>query len=77
MGKVIGTILCLFIMGCTSSTEFGPCVGIGEDRDTSLVYKISAMNLFWGIIGFSLVAPPIIVVVDETFCPVGRKKIEE
>lgn len=45
----------------------------GEVKDTKLTYKLSANNLVWAILGFSLVAPPVIVVVNETFCPVGRK----
>ena len=68
---VVGLIVLL--SGCTSKTELGDCVGIGDDKDPKLVYKLSAGNLFWAILGIELIAPPIIVAVDETFCPVRRR----
>ena len=73
MKKVLAVCMVLALSGCTSSTEFGACVGAFDDKDPSLKYKLSANNLVWAILGFGLVAPPIVVAVDETFCPVGRK----
>ena len=61
------------LAGCTSRTEFGPCIGVGEDKDPKLVYKVSAWNLFVGFVFIEMLVPPIIVAVDQTFCPVGRK----
>lgn len=63
----------MLLSACTSSTEYGKCVGAFDEKDPKLEYKVSAWNLAIGIIFFELVAPPIFVVVDETFCPVGRK----
>lgn len=65
--------LCLALLGCTTRTEFGPCVGIADDKDPALQYKVSAWNAFLGIFFFSLIAPPVFVLVDSTFCPVGVK----
>ena len=77
MNRIIRFILiCLVgltLSGCTGSTEFGVCVGVTDDRDPKLAYKLNANNLVWAILGFELVFPPIIVAVDETYCPVGRK----
>lgn len=66
-------VIALFLMGCTSRTEFGECVGLGEDKNPTLVYKLDAWNLVVGIVFFELIAPPVIVAVNETFCPVGKK----
>jgi len=63
----------LAVAGCTSKTEFGDCIGAFDDKDPTLTYKMSANNLFWAVIGSSLIVPPILVVVNETFCPVGIK----
>ncbi len=60
--------------GCTSETEFGKCVGLGEDQRPELIYKVSKWNVFLAVIGFELIAPPIYVVVNQTFCPVGKRK---
>ena len=61
------------LSGCTSKTEFGDCIGAFDDKKPGLEYKVSAWNLGMAIIGFSLVLPPIFVIVDQTFCPVGKK----
>lgn len=66
-------LIVIFLSGCTSSTQFGSCVGIGEDQNPKLTYKISALNLVVGIVFFELIAPPVFVVVDELYCPTGVK----
>lgn len=74
MKKLI--ILCLigiFTTSCTEKTEFGKCVGLAEDKDPTKIYNLSAYNIFWGIIGFELIFPPIDVLVNKIYCPVGSK----
>lgn len=73
MKKLIVILAFALLAGCTSQTEFGPCVGIADDKDPALIYKVSVWNAFLGIFFFELIVPPIIVLVDETFCPVGKK----
>lgn len=64
------TLLC----ACTSKTEFGNCVGAFDDKDPKLTYKLSGKNVFLGVVGSELMLiPPIVVLVNETFCPVGAK----
>lgn len=70
---LLACVVVMVLAGCTSSTEFGPCVGIGEDKNPALQYKLSANNLVWAILGFEIIAPPVIVAVNEIYCPVGRK----
>jgi hypothetical protein len=73
MKRLLAVLLLSALVGCTSSTEYGECVGAFDAKDPALVYKVSAWNVFLAVIGFQFVAPPIFVIVDETFCPVGRK----
>lgn len=65
--------IAVLLSGCTEKTEFGPCIGAFDDKDPKLTYKLSGWNLALGIIFFEVIAPPVIVIADETFCPVGRK----
>ncbi len=73
MKKVMAILTVLAFCGCTSKTDFGPCIGAFDEKDPNLTYKVSAWNLGVGILFFSLILPPIYVVVDETFCPVAKK----
>jgi hypothetical protein len=65
--------LLVILTGCTSKTEFGDCIGLADDKEPDLIYKVSAWNVFVAVVGIEMIAPPILVAVDETFCPVGRK----
>jgi len=70
------TILFIFLVllsGCTTRTEYGDCIGALDDKNPSLLYKLSAWNLFVGIFFSGLIVPPIIVLANETICPVGYK----
>lgn len=69
----VAVLLISLLAGCTSSTEFGPCIGAFDDKNPKLVYRVSAWNLVVGIMTFSLIAPPVFVIVEQTFCPVGIK----
>lgn len=65
-------LLCtLLLTACESRTDYGHCVGLGEKQNPKLHYKVSARNVTVGVIFIELIAPPIIVATDETFCPVG------
>lgn len=72
--KRLYLILALSLLaGCTSHTEFGPCVGAFDEKDPHLVYKISGWNLGMGLIFFEMIIPPILVITDVTFCPIGKR----
>lgn len=76
MKKFIAALLATLALAtasCTSETDFGPCIGAFDEKDPGLIYKMSGWNIAMGIIFFELIVPPIIVVVDETLCPIGRK----
>lgn len=63
-------ILCV-CAGCESRTDYGKCVGLGEKQNPKLNYKLSGRNIAMGVVFIELIAPPIIVATDETFCPTG------
>ena len=72
-GFLIHLLVALILNGCISETEHGKCVGISDEKDPDLIYKINSTNITIGILFMGLVAPPIIVLVDEIYCPVGKK----
>lgn len=65
--------LCLFVSACTTKTEYGDCIGIGDDRNPNLIYKIDTTNAVLGVVFFEMVLPPIYWLADDFFCPIGRK----
>lgn len=66
-------VAAVLVGGCSSRTDFGECIGAFDEKNPALVYKVSAWNVAIGVIFFGLVAPPVYVLVDQTFCPVGKK----
>lgn len=73
MKRIVILLALALLAGCTTRTDYGPCIGLADDKDPKLVYKVSAWNVFLGVFFFGLIAPPIFVVVDSTFCPVAKK----
>lgn len=70
---VLLAVLAFILTACTERTEFGECVGIGDDRDPKLVYKTSAGNVALAVIFIETIVVPIVVVFSEVSCPVGRR----
>ncbi len=58
---------------CTSSTPHGECIGLNGPEDPKLQYRYSGWNIAMGVIFFELIAPPIVVALDQLKCPVGPK----
>ena len=73
MKYLLAILLATSLVGCTSKTDLGPCIGINDKPDPNLEYKYSGWNIAMGIIFFEMIAPPIIVALDEVQCPVGKK----
>jgi hypothetical protein len=61
------------LVGCTSRTEYGECIGAFDDKKPELHYKASVWNIFLAIIFVETIIVPIYVVVDQSLCPVGKK----
>jgi hypothetical protein len=70
--KLLALLLLVSLLGCESSTKYGRCVGINDVKDPTLVYKYSARNLIIGVVFFQMIAPPILVGLNELQCPVGK-----
>jgi len=71
--KKLLIILLIGLSGCTSHTSYGDCIGAFDDKNPSLVYKLNVWNLVVGVFFVGMVVPPIVVIADETLCPVGFK----
>ena len=64
----------LFLAGCTTRTQYGDCVGVGEEgRDPALHYKLDTWNVVWAVVFFETAVVPIVVVLDDAYCPVGKR----
>jgi hypothetical protein len=70
---LIASILAVLLAGCTSRTEFGECIGIADDKDQRLVYKVSAWNVAMAAIFVETIVVPVVVVANEAVCPVAKK----
>jgi hypothetical protein len=66
----------VLLAGCTSRTEYGQCVGLSDDKDPALHYKVSIWNAFLSVVFVETIIVPIIVVVDEIECPVGKREVK-
>lgn len=73
----ITLIILILLSGCVSKTSFGPCIGVLDERDPHLIYKASGWNIAMAIIFIETVFVPVIVVVDQTLCPIGKWKTEK
>lgn len=63
----------LLLTGCTTETPYGNCIGIDDNKDPALIYKIDEWNVFLGIIFSESLIVPIIVIVDDLYCPIGKQ----
>jgi len=73
MKTVLALFMMVSLMGCASRTEFGKCVGVMQDKDPTLTYEYSTRNIVVGTIFSGMVFPPVLVLLKELECPVGRK----
>ena len=64
----------IFIAGCTSETRYGPCVGAFSEKAPDLKYKINTWNIVVSIILSQTLVVPVVVIAEETYCPVGVKR---
>jgi hypothetical protein len=75
MKKIVAlAILVALMTGCASKTEFGDCIGAFEDKKPDLDYKLSVRNTVLAVIFSETVVVPVMVVANQTHCPVGKKK---
>ncbi len=69
--KVLAVAAMVLLAGCTSSTRYGDCVGVLEDKDPTLAYSADVGNIVLGILFFETVVVPAVVVLAQLECPTG------
>lgn len=73
MKKLLVLIVAAVLLGgCTTRTEYGECIGLGESGQKDLHYKLSAWNLAMGVIFVETLVVPVVVAANELSCPVGK-----
>jgi len=81
MKKTVRVILvaCLLAIcaGCQSRTNFGRCIGAFDDRRPELEYRLSIRNTVLAAVFVETIFVPVLVVANQTLCPVGRKSERE
>jgi hypothetical protein len=73
MKKIIVAALLAVLVACEDRTTYGPCIGAFSDPDPQLVYETNGWNIAMGVIFFEMVVLPIVVIANETKCPVRRR----
>lgn len=74
MKKIIAVcvaLACVALAGCESRTQYGECKGIADTRNPNLEYKLSVRNTVLGVVFMEMIIPPVVVLANETVCPVG------
>lgn len=68
-------LVCVLALGggCTSSTSYGECIGILEEREPDLRYSADVGNIVLAVVFSETIVVPLVVVLGEHSCPVGRK----
>ena len=61
------------LTGCTTRTDYGECVGVGGSRDPALHYRLDTWNVLWAVIFFETAVVPLVVILDDAYCPVAKK----
>lgn len=69
---LLSCLVSLSLMGCTTETEYGKCVGILDDKDPSLKYEADVGNIAIGAVLFETVVVPAVVLLKDLQCPVGN-----
>jgi len=77
MKKILMTlvmVMMLALSACTEQTQYGKCIGISDEKDPNLVYKVDTKNAVLGILFFETIIVPINVVNDCLYCPYKQKQ---
>lgn len=57
----------------TEKTEYGECVGVGQTKEPHLVYEINKKNVFISVIFFDSIVTPTVIIINNLYCPIGKK----
>ena len=59
------------LAGCTSKNEYGECIGAFDEKKPGVEYKLSAWNTVLAVIFSETIIVPVIVIANETRCPIN------
>lgn len=66
-------VLGALLTGCASKNEYGDCIGAFDDGEPGMKYKLSIRNTVLAVMFSETIFVPVIVIANETRCPVGPK----
>lgn len=73
MKFALASLLCFARAGCHGSNRYGECIGLGDEADPNLVYKIDVWNTVWSFLGVETLIAPVLWATSYAKCPVGVK----
>lgn len=59
----------LVLMGCTTRTNHGVCVGVVDQKDPKLKYELSYKNIFLAVLFYETLIVPAVVALKQLECP--------
>ena len=75
MKKIIAILLvAASLSGCTSSNQFGECIGVFDDGAPGVRYTTSGWNVAMAIIFSETIIVPAVVIASEIKCPTNFPK---
>lgn len=68
----------LTLTACEYDREHGECVGVDDDKNPALEYEVSTRNAILAVLGAEMaLIPPVVVLLEATYCPVGPSRAAE
>jgi len=77
LGIAVAASAIVLLSGCETRTQYGNCIGVNDSQNITLRYKVSPTNVVIGVIFVETIFVPVIIILDEFSCPVGKKDITE
>ena len=75
MKKILAALfLAVALSGCTSSNQFGECIGAFDDGAPGVRYSTSGWNVAMAIIFVETIVVPAVVISSEIKCPTNFPK---
>lgn len=69
----LSILVVLTLMSCDGSTKYGECIGVFDEGNPDLVYKMSIWNGVWSAIFIETIIVPIVWAAEYARCPIAKK----
>ena len=81
MNRRLWPVALVLLAGCDDAVQmpdgrFVECVGFGEERDSTVTYRVDKSNVAVAVVFAETVIVPIWVAMDNLFCPVVEDTTE-